>query len=338
MVKQRKRNTISSSKLIGNINENKSTKLEGSNYFIKGDSSSSSDSSESSSSNVIILKHGEEVVTIYMDNIKEKLESLYEVRNVRIAQLSQEHKNKFISVTTVMNAVRNTSSYSKILSLINEIFSKASNNIIPGTVNAYFIGCKSFTNFTPFACSPVCSGSNQPVDMGDGWSVCDKYTILFEEKNNSFLFTNNPDNKEDAYIFISSSDNFKGFTAEEKKALSNKGIKRIKIVSYDQTGKNTVDITNDFTPLEDIKVRVQDIVDGNSSSGNGWYIFLWVLLGLIVVLVIVLIIFFAVSAKRKKMPSEQLFESMANQAVKDNKPLSTLARTPRSRISTSINS
>src|SRR5690606_29779201 len=125
---------------------------------------------------VIVVKNGNQVLDIPLNSVKAKLKSLYEVRNVRISQLSKDHKEELSRLTTIMQALKNTSSYGELVSLIDEVFGRCRDTVLPGTVNAYFNGCRVRTNFTPFACSPVCSGSSQPVDMGEGWTVCDKYT------------------------------------------------------------------------------------------------------------------------------------------------------------------
>ncbi len=346
MVRRRHVNTISSGKLLKRSSPEDDQLHDQKIYTNKGgDDFILEKKRDETGGDVIVLKNGTEIIDIPLSTIREKLLCLYEVRNVRISQLSEEHRNKFMNLTTIMQGLRKTSSYNELISLIDEIFSKGTDVILPGTINAYLNGCKVQTNFTPFACSPICSGGIQPVDMGDGWSVCEKYTILFDLKDSRFTVMNNPSNKEDAFIFVSSSDKFIGFSVVEKEALIHKGIKRVKIVSYDQSGKNTVDVSDEFTPLENIKTRIEEKVDKiNTGSGgddwSGWYIFFWVVLAIIVLLAIALLIYFIVisSQKKKTNSSDELFESMMSDSFDDNLEISSLSRTPRSRIASSMSS
>jgi len=258
MVKRRHVNTISSGRFLKSSTPDVELSNNSKIYTTKGgDEFILEKRRDETDGDTIVLKNGTEIINIPLSTIREKLKSLYEVRNVRISQLSAEHKEKFMNITTIMQGLRNTTSYNELISLIDEIFSKGTAVIVPGSINAYLNGCKVQTNFTPFACSPVCSGSTQPVDMGDGWAVCDKYTILFDEADSRFTVMNNPNDKEDAYIFVSSTDKFGGFTVNEKDALSSKGIKRVKIVSYDHTGKNTTNLNEDFVSLDNIKTKAE---------------------------------------------------------------------------------
>jgi len=311
MVRRRHVNTISSGKLLKSSSHD-DDKSNNKIYTSKGSDEFLLDKRrDETGEDIIVLKSGTEIIDIPLSTIREKLVSLYEVRNVRISQLPEDHKEKFKNLTTIMQGLRNTSSYNELISLIDEVFSKGKNIILPGTINAYLNGCKVHTNFTPFACSPICSGSTQPVDMGDGWSMCDKYTILFDAKDNLFTIMNKPSNKEEAYIYISSNDKFTGFSNHEKDKLSEKGIKRVKIISYDQTGKNTTDISDDFVPLENIKTKIDKMggTSGNNGSTGenlgGWYIFFWVVLAIIILLALALLIYFIVISSRKKNKTER---------------------------------
>jgi hypothetical protein len=279
---------------------------------------------------VIVVKNGNQVLDIPLNSVKDKLRSLYEVRNVRISQLNKDHKDKLSRLTTIMQALKNTSSYGELVSLIDEVFGRSSDTVLPGTVNAYFNGCRVRTNFTPFACSPVCSGSAQPVDMGEGWSVCDKYTILYDESTSQLTIMNNPTDKEHAYIYISSNDKFNGFTEAEKEALVSKGVRKIKVVSYDHTGLNTNDVTDDFIAIETVKIKSK-VVQSTSSTYTGWYIFFWVIIAIVIILIIALIIYFiVVSAKRGK--KDRLNEDILDSMMSSEGFSGTRFRTPKSPI------
>lgn len=279
---------------------------------------------------VIVVKNGNQVLDIPLNSVKEKLRSLYEVRNVRISQLNKDHKDKLSRLTTIMQALKNTSSYGELVSLIDEVFGRSSDTVLPGTVNAYFNGCRVPTNFTPFACSPVCSGSAQPVDMGEGWSVCDKYTILYDESTSQITIMNNPVNKESAYIYISSNDKFIGFTEAERDALISKGIKKVKVVSYDHTGLNTSDVTEDFISIDTIKIKNKTI-QTTSSTYTGWYIFFWVIIAIVIILILAMIIYFIV-ASVKKNKKEKMSEDMLESMMSSEGFSGTRFRTPKSPI------
>jgi len=355
MVKRRHVNTISSGRFLKSSTPDVELSNNSKIYTTKGgDEFILEKRRDETDGDTIVLKNGTEIINIPLSTIREKLKSLYEVRNVRISQLSAEHKEKFMNITTIMQGLRNTTSYNELISLIDEIFSKGTTVIVPGSINAYLNGCKVQTNFTPFACSPVCSGSTQPVDMGDGWAVCDKYTILFDEADSRFTVMNNPNDKEDAYIFVSSTDKFGGFTVNEKDALSSKGIKRVKIVSYDHTGKNTTNLNEDFVSLDNIKTKAEKKAnnnnnnnDGGNNDWSGWYVIFWIILAIIVLLAVALIVYFIVMSSKKKKTrdtSDELFESMMSDSFgsEDNTPMirnssiSSLARSPRSRIASSM--
>jgi hypothetical protein len=279
----------------------------------------------------IVLKSGGDVIDISISSMREKLRSLYDVRNTRISELSPKHRNIYDVVVSIMAGLNQTSCYNEVLNVIDEIFSKGGNKILPGTVYAYFYGCKVHSNFTPYSCSPVCSGSVQPINMGDGWVICDRYTLLYDIEDSKFTIMNDPNNKEDAYIFISSRVKFDGFTEPEKDVLRDNGIVRVKIVSYDGSGSNTTDLFDEFVSLDDVATRqgnnfqITNDDNENGYSDNYWYtIIFWVLIGILILLVIGFIIYLFVYASKKnnkkkqdKKSEELLYESMMSDSAGD---------------------
>lgn len=295
-----------------------------------------------SGEDVIILKSGSDVIDIPFSALKKKLLSLFEVRNTRLHDLSQEHGDELRSITTIMSSLYNTSCYNEVIELIDSIFSKGGNDIKPGTVYAYFYGCKVQTNFTPFSCSPLCSGSIQPVDMGNGWETCDKLTILFNGKNRQFSVMNNPQNKEDAYIYIENGSDLGVLTDAEKRSLAHLGVKRIKVISYDRNNR-TSNVNDDFIAIEDIVPG--DNIQSNSSWG-GW-IWLWVLILVLLILLVIGVIFlFSRKGKQTeedKYQNERLDEGSFydegnnSESMYDSSPLSDLGRGgPRSSLANAM--
>jgi hypothetical protein len=330
---RRQRSKISSGHLV------QKEKTSNNDYIIKGKEEYHIErKKDRSGDDIIILKSGTEIIDIPFSALKKKLMSLFEVRNTRLHDLSQSHKEELQSIITIMSSLYNTSCYNEVVELIDSIFSKGGDTVKPGSVYAYFYGCKIQTNFTPFSCSPVCAGSLQPIDMGSGWEICDKMTILFNSENRKFTIMNNPSNNEDAYIYVQNGSGFGSLTEAEKASLSKLGVKRIKVVSFDSTGTRTTDINSDFIPIEDINLR--NITSSSSDAGWGW---LWILIAILVILLVVGIVILFTRKGRKGeggMAEGSFYSENASpgdeESMYESSPLSELGREPRSQLATSM--
>src|SRR5207253_1295542 len=129
-----------------------------------------------------------------------------------------------------------TQSFNHVHEIIQDVF-KDVENVTPGTVGAYFGGCLSKTDFkgNP-SCSAACAGS-VPFELGtQGWEFCDKLTILYNSESgvSSLTTTNNPQDKREAYVFVSNNKDFDGFTQADIQQMKSYGIEKAKIVKYSQ--------------------------------------------------------------------------------------------------------
>jgi len=274
--------------------------------FLKGDSEIIVEKTkDSNGDDVIILKSDSDIIDIPLPVVRKKLNSLFEVKDVNLTDLSKKHKDELQNITSIMSGLYNTNCYDEIIFQINEIFSKGGSNIKPGTVYSYFYGCKTRTDFSPYSCSPICAGSIQPTDMGNGWTVCDKFAILYDCDKGKFSLLNNPANKEDAYIFIPSDCKFLGFNAAEIKSLEKLGIKNVMIIVYDKNNASKINQTDAvFQPLVNVSINggntiempkvkqeIVDVVDSGKSSSSTANIIFWVFLIIIILLIIAALIY-----------------------------------------------
>lgn len=274
--------------------------------FLKGDSEIIVEKSkDANGDDVIILKSESDIIDIPLPVVRKKLASLFEVKDVNLTELSKKHKDELQNITSIMSGLYNTNCYDEIIFQINEIFGKGGPEIKPGTVYSYFYGCKTRSDFSPYSCSPICAGSIQPTDMGNGWTVCDKFAILYDCDKGKFSLLNNPQNKENAYIFIQKGCKFTGFNIHEIKSLERLGVKNVMIVMYDKNNASkTEHIDTVFRPLIELAIEgvtVQGVVEkveekvsninNNQSTGN---IVFWVFLIIIIILIIAALIYLIV--------------------------------------------
>lgn len=334
--------TISSRKLSSNnssdtiSSESHKTLLDDDiDIFLKGDSEILVEKiKDANGDDVIILKSDSDIIDIPLPVVRKKLTSLFEVKDVNLTELSKKHKDELQNITSIMSGLYNTNCYDEIIFQINDIFSKGGSNIKPGTVYSYFYGCKMRSDFSPFSCSPICAGSIQPTDMGNGWSVCNKFAILYDCEKGKFSLLNNPSNKEDAYIFIPVDCKFTGFNSQEIKSLEKLGIRNVMIISYDKNNASkTSHVDEVFRPIIEVSIdgleavpkqqvqqtveKVENVVNQqNSSTGN---IIFWVFLIIIILLIIGVLIYLIVVYSGKKTSGVQKREERIGETKKSTK-------------------
>lgn len=288
--------------------------------FLKGDSEIIVEKTkDANGDDVIILKSESDIIDIPLPVVRKKLASLFEVKDVNLTELSKKHKDELQNITSIMSGLYNTNCYDEIIFQINEIFGKGGPDIKPGTVYSYFYGCKTRSDFSPYSCSPICAGSIQPTDMGNGWTVCDKFAILYDCDKNKFSLLNNPANKEEAYIFIPSGCKFNGFNTSEVKSLERLGVRSVMVIVYDKNNASkTEPMDTSFRPLIELTITsgaVQTVVDkvkeeiqnvsNNNNQSTGSIVF-WVFLIIIILLIIAALIYLIVAYSGKnKYPSSK---------------------------------
>lgn len=166
--------------------------------------------------------------------------------------------------------------------LIDEVFGDINLlNIVPNTVAAFFLGCKSSNcSGVPLGCSPQCADSLPSDPNLTGYAPCDASVYLLRDGVLT-LSTHGTANNGNAYVYVDAG--FTRYSNNVIQRLAQNKVKAVKTVRLD--GGKCVQIAADFVPLAKLmshsRPNHDDTMGGMSS--NFW---MWVLIILLVILVI----------------------------------------------------
>jgi hypothetical protein len=225
--------------------------------------------------------------------IESTLKDLKEHQDQQISTLSGRTLNQYKYIVKLVKTYENTKYYPSIYKKFTDIFSDV-NNVKPGTIGAYIVGCLLSNNI----CSPICAGSaplpdSKPCDSNVIWGYYDGNRYNFVTIN----ISNTSDNNGKVLVFINSTspNGFPGFSDDEKSELIRMGYVHIKIIGYSQDGSELVVIIPEWTSIDKVKSRVtinpvdpvvrsKSIkVKGNDTNGNNT---IYIVLVIIVVFII----------------------------------------------------
>jgi hypothetical protein len=252
-----------------------------------------------------IYTKGQDSYEIDVNDIKATLAKLSPHCDTLVSDAPPE----FNEMVNTINVLCSTEYYPVLLSVISEYFTP--DNVRPGTVKAYMVGCTA--NSDP--CSSVCAGSAPP---DSDFRLCQQKVIIGGKKENgkySFIKTHSPEgNKAIVYVPHDCLEHFPGFCSEEIKHLSSLGVTEVRLV-----GLNDV-LLSDYSPLSKHLAREEHVavargeapmvvgpgvgpgpivqerpvtVNQSTSFSNSWLF--WV----IIVLVILAILFYFFYMKRR---------------------------------------
>jgi len=275
---QRPKSTISSPLFMEDPvpvrNANLSTDNTEETYYVKGDDNDK---------DVVIVNNQGGLFQLNRNTLRETLNDLKSQHNVSIKQLDTDHTEAFRNVVEALKLLYGSQAiYDLVLSDIRSIFSNT-NDIKPGTVAAFFVGCFSDDNFTgPSGCNPKCASSLQPSDGTPGYSSCEDLVLIYSDGSFSSL---NDKQSSNAYIYIEDP-NFVQFTQENIHQLKEAGVATASLIFGNQDGSYkevTSSVAVDKLPF---KVEKSDVTAKQGSGVIGFLVTI-----VVVILLIALIVF-----------------------------------------------
>ena len=274
---------------------NKTSGHNNADLFIKGNSNATFELKKGCDNIYIItLSSGNKKVEFNRGSFLVTLKDLKKYSNTPIKLLEDDQKESF---TSVMDAVEMLYKIGKLYELIHSDIQSIFDDIkivIPGTVAAYFIGCSSNDNFSgPMGCNPKCAASLAPGGKNPSDYICDDWVLMYES-DGTFSALNQKISQH-TYIHIGDF-NFKGFTSDNIKQLTDANISSITLIygKADGTyGEPTNSMSVSKLPLiSEIQPQSQTS-DSNNDSGA------WILFIIIAIIIIILLIILYLSYSRQ---------------------------------------
>jgi hypothetical protein len=190
--------------------------------------------------------------------IEKILVDLKKYQNQYISTLSGNALSDYKYVTNLVKTYENTPHYPSIYKKFAEVFGDI-DNVKPGTVGAYVVGCLLANKLGQERCSPICANSaplpnSQPCDHNVVWGYYDGSRYNFIPINTSKCTDNN--GKVLMFINSTSPSGFPGFSDEEKSELIRMGYVMVKILGYSQDNAESIGIVSDWTTIDKVKSRV----------------------------------------------------------------------------------
>jgi len=225
---------------------------------------------EASENPVIVLKGGYDKAET---RIVELLDELKPYSGTEIKNLPPHIGAKFNQLIRYINLLHDTPKYQTLYKLITGKF-KDVKTVRPGTVGGYLYGCNSHTSFSEKSpgCAVACAGAMPPPRSDSNYQRCQNTVISAKFNGHGYHFTvlnrSQGFNHENAYLYIEESSNkgknpyhrgkmgYVGFSPEEKAYLKKTlGMKKVKLLSFDFTGRSYTELTNELTPIDKLRDR-----------------------------------------------------------------------------------
>lgn len=235
-----------------------------------------------------------DVGNIDWEGIKSDLDSIVPRGTQQIRALDKDDDAKFKRlVTRVRSVYESPDEYDKLQKMVVESFGKQA-DIKPGTVNAYFVGCLADSKIQPKGCNPLCAGAMPLAREAVGNNSFCEYPVFVAETVNGRSVITKMSTVEDmskaiVYVDASSSDDFSGFTEEERSALSSQGVESVKLVNY----KSDVITSDEWVPLSKTETRETGDYVVVASETSGWTRALMIFILALIVLFILYLIYTA---------------------------------------------
>lgn len=281
--------------------------------FLPGATSSSSAINSSPSSTISTGRVGNKLTikgngpnsgnfAIDLDKVRSNVQYLRERKDERVDQLNPVAKGKLSDVMNAVDITKQAGVYDHIYDIVRDVWSGVT-DASPATVGSYFVGCSVQSNFSGnHACSATCAGSITPNPSTPGWVPCQSYSILFDPRKNEFITLNSPDSrgKENAYIFVENTRDFRGFNNSDVSKLKGIGVKNISVVKYTSDGHSYTDSASPPISLDALLAEgrapngAKSAPQGDSkvvvtNNGAGMFIFLILLIIIIIIVAFLLL-------------------------------------------------
>lgn len=220
---------------------------------------------------------------ISLDKISLLLSDLKKYGDVPIRSLNKEAEGKYRQFVSYVKLLYGTDQYPKLHDLMKNKFADVT-TLVPGTLNAYFVGCVMKSDFGDVSqgCLANCAGSVPPLNASD-WSTCKQAVILATKDVDGYKFEvlNSPHSLESAYLYVDPG--FTGLTVEEKNKLSSLGVNSLMIVSYTKD-TNVYQTLSNWAPLSIIPNRSPLVEPEVAKSSINWSVVVLVIIGVFLLL------------------------------------------------------
>jgi hypothetical protein len=171
---------------------------------------------------------------IEFNEINDSLNRLSAISTKPLKNLSPDEMKDYNLITTNISRLYGTDGYNLLYKEILQHFPD-NNNIIPGTVAGYFIGCKATSNFKYGDECSILHLAGAPFFQDNGEQKSCAKSVFLAPFDNGYTFselTVGEGDKSTAIVYITPP--FYGFSNEEKQELESKGIKNVIISYYDE--------------------------------------------------------------------------------------------------------
>jgi hypothetical protein len=222
------------------------------------------------------------------DTLRATLNDLKAHGSTLISKLPKTQASIFKNIVDIMGVVYDTQGlYDIVLSDIRSVFTNTE-NVRPGTLEAFLIGCANDDKFTgPMGCNPKCAAGLPPPDGTPGYTQCEDMVLIYGDGNFSAL---NEQVSTHTYIYVDGPD-FKGFSSENIRSLREANISQVTLLYGGPNGSYT-EVTPKLS-LEQLPststVKSSDVnaTQTNSTTVNGAGVALVIILIIIIILLLI---------------------------------------------------
>lgn len=261
-----------------------------SNIFSDATSGISVDNSSNLDDDVLIVDGPNEPFQLHRQTLRDTLEELKPQAHTPIRQLNPHHTECFRNLVEALRLLYGSQAlYDIVLVDIRAVFADV-NNIKPGTVAAFFVGCFTADNYPgPMGCSPKCVSSLRPTEGTPGHEVCEDLVLIYVNGQFSSL---NDKNSKLVRIYIAD-EKFSGFTESNISQLRESGVENASLTFGNPDGSYR-DVTGAI-PLANLPRENASTTTTTSSTststnnGNGGTIALTVIIIVIIILLLLVL-------------------------------------------------
>jgi len=235
---------------------------------------------------------GGKFLKIDLQSLEDKLKRVNTFKNKKYDDLSLDERNCVNQIWQVVDATRDSISYSTIYGLLVKYLGEFK-SIKPKSVLAILAGCTKEYKGNPgkSGCSLFCAGSVPRPKGDDSFQFCE-YNVIYADFDHSkgkgkkgYTFSHLHKKSSDvAYLYVDQTDAYKlnGFSKEEKAQLLALGIKKVQVYGIANDASH-VQLTK-LVKIEDLPSR--EYSKNHSSNGNNNGVILFIVIAIIIVILL----------------------------------------------------
>lgn len=183
---------------------------------------------------------------INVEDIRKNLEFLKENKDLQVKDIASgsEIERQFNTFRTRCDFLYKTNDYSRLMSLVSEVFSKVL--VHPGTIGAFIAGNfvedigKGFRGpekYNPIRAAAIPSTNTKTAEK------IDKRILLYFPETDGRIYQTAGSASEEAYVFIYLSGNRVDDIGLDSSSLKSSGVKSIYVYTYNEASREFNDIT-----------------------------------------------------------------------------------------------